>query len=120
VARYVLCVSSIGNAQLISSQATCLADTDGTYKGCAPRDLVCLCRLDQSEVTDYVSIVQPCIDGNVGPDTCTKGAIYRELPRAYKYDYNILTRQSEYKDLLETVCADDQFGNKVVEFPTTD
>jgi hypothetical protein len=34
--------------------------------------------MDQSEVTRYVSTVQPCIDGDAGKETCTDGAIDRK------------------------------------------
>jgi hypothetical protein len=30
---------------------------------------------------------------------------------------NILTHLTEYKDMLTTVCANEMFGNKTVEFP---
>jgi len=80
---------------------SCLVETPGLFDACTAGDLGCLCTLEQSEVTRYVSIVQPCLDGDVGKATCTDGAIY------------------QYKDLLKTVCASDQFGNKVVEFSPT-
>jgi hypothetical protein len=34
--------------------------------------------MNQSELTRYVTLVQPCIDGQEGRDDCTDGAIYRE------------------------------------------
>ncbi|KAH7064456.1 hypothetical protein BKA63DRAFT_572359 [Paraphoma chrysanthemicola] len=71
----------------------------GLFDGCEPDNLGCLCSLEQSEVTRYVSVVQPCIDGEPGLSTCSEGAIF------------------QYKDLLETVC-DKQFG-KVAVFPET-
>ncbi|KAF1919275.1 hypothetical protein BDU57DRAFT_527322 [Ampelomyces quisqualis] len=76
----------------------CLAKTNGTFDACTPNDLACLCRLDQSRLDTYVATVQPCIDGAVGHNTCTDGAIY------------------QYKDVLTTVCADDAFGHKKVSF----
>ncbi|KAF2124144.1 hypothetical protein P153DRAFT_390694 [Dothidotthia symphoricarpi CBS 119687] len=75
---------------------TCL--TDGVFDACAPGDLACLCTLEQSEVTRYVETVQSCLDGEAGQAACTAGAIY------------------QYKDLLKTVCATEQFGNKTVVF----
>ncbi|KAI8938577.1 hypothetical protein NX059_004456 [Plenodomus lindquistii] len=77
---------------------SCLATTNGTFGACPTSDLACLCSLNQTEVTRYVSIVQPCIDGNEGKAACTDGARY------------------QYKDILKTVCASAQFGNKTVEF----
>jgi len=83
---------------------TCAADTcltDGTFDACPPSDLACLCKLDQAEVTRYVSTVQSCIDGEKGKQACTDGARY------------------QYKDVLKTVCASEQFGNKIVEWAPT-
>ncbi|KAH7392316.1 hypothetical protein DE146DRAFT_758044 [Phaeosphaeria sp. MPI-PUGE-AT-0046c] len=78
---------------------TCLEETNGFFDDCEPFQLGCLCSLSQTEVTRYISIVQPCIDGKVGPERCTDGGIY------------------QYKDLFSTVCAEERFGNKTVEFP---
>ncbi|KAF1840333.1 uncharacterized protein K460DRAFT_410927 [Cucurbitaria berberidis CBS 394.84] len=80
---------------------SCLVQTAEVFDACAPSDLACLCTLEQSEVTRYVNTVQPCIDGDAGKAACTDGARY------------------QYKDLLKSVCADDRFGNKAVEFPPT-
>lgn len=76
----------------------CLAATNGEFDACKPNDLACLCRLEQSEVTRYVETVQPCINGDIVPKSCTAGAIY------------------QYKDLLKTVCASKESGNKIVAF----
>lgn len=65
-------------------QEMCLSSTNDLFDGCAPNDLVCLCRLDQPEVTRYVTAVQPCIDGDAGHEACTDGGIWREsLPRLH-------------------------------------
>ncbi|KAH5659173.1 hypothetical protein HBI51_021060 [Parastagonospora nodorum] len=77
---------------------TCLTATNGLFNACEPHNLACLCSMEQKGISDYVTLVQPCIDGDAGHDLCTEGAIY------------------QYKDLLTTVCADDYFGNKVVQF----
>ncbi|KAH7371565.1 hypothetical protein BKA66DRAFT_423905 [Pyrenochaeta sp. MPI-SDFR-AT-0127] len=79
----------------------CLVETPGLFDACAPSDLACLCSLEQSEVTRYVSTVQPCLDGVAGEATCTPGAIY------------------QYKDILTLVCSGERFGAKVVAFPPT-
>jgi hypothetical protein len=34
--------------------------------------------MKQEDINDYVTLVQPCIDGDAGHDLCTDGAIYRE------------------------------------------
>jgi hypothetical protein len=60
-----------------SSQEVCLAETNGLFDACAPNNLACLCSLDQDELSRYVSIIQLCIDGDVGHTECTDGAIYR-------------------------------------------
>ncbi|KAF2850319.1 hypothetical protein T440DRAFT_110920 [Plenodomus tracheiphilus IPT5] len=83
--------------------ASCLSTTNGTFDACPPSDLGCLCSLNQTEINRYVNIVQPCIDGDEGRANCTYGARY------------------QYKDVLKTVCASEQFGNKTVMFaPITD
>eukprot|EP00299_Pterocystis_sp_00344_P002343 c12656_g1_i1.p2 GENE.c12656_g1_i1~~c12656_g1_i1.p2 ORF type:complete len:115 (+),score=3.93 c12656_g1_i1:223-567(+) len=69
----------------------------GLFDGCEPENLGCLCSLEQSEVTRYVAVVQPCIDGEPGEDECTVGAI------------------AQYKQLLRDTC-DQQFGKTAV-FP---
>ncbi|KAF2029982.1 hypothetical protein EK21DRAFT_112461 [Setomelanomma holmii] len=75
----------------------CLAG--GLFDGCKPADLGCLCSLEQDEVTRYVSVVQPCIDGAPGKDECTAGAI------------------AQYKQLLRNTC-DQQFCKTAI-FPET-
>jgi hypothetical protein len=60
------------------AQKTCLDATNGLFDACEPHDLKCLCSLKQSEITRYVEMVQPCIDGDEGSDICTDGAIYRQ------------------------------------------
>ncbi|KAH9880967.1 hypothetical protein J1614_001460 [Plenodomus biglobosus] len=90
---------SIRQFKLPTCQAeACLATTNGTFDACPPSDLACLCSLNQPEIARYVSMVQPCIDGDEGQAACTDGARY------------------QYKDVLKTVCASKQFGNKTVEF----
>jgi hypothetical protein len=54
----------------------CLTTTNGRFDDCKTDDLVCLCDLEQTEVTRYVSTVQPCIDGKAGHNACTGGAIW--------------------------------------------
>ncbi|CBX95859.1 hypothetical protein LEMA_P030110.1 [Plenodomus lingam JN3] len=78
--------------------ASCLKSTNGLFDGCPPSDLACLCRLEQTEIARYVSTVQTCIDGDEGKAACTEGARY------------------QYKSVLKTVCANEQFGNKTVNF----
>ena len=56
----------------------CLVATNKLFDGCEPSDLACLCRLEQSEVTRYVETVQPCLNGDIGREKCTTGAIFRE------------------------------------------
>ncbi|KAF2821611.1 hypothetical protein CC86DRAFT_98507 [Ophiobolus disseminans] len=78
---------------------TCLTTTNGQFNGCATNDLVCLCKLEQAEVSRYVSVVQPCIDGDAGHKACTAGGIYT------------------YKDVLKNVCDTEEFGYKKAIFP---
>jgi hypothetical protein len=53
--------------------------TDGDFGGCAPGRLDCLCKLEQREVTRYVTAVQPCLDASPeasGTDKCSPGGVY--------------------------------------------
>lgn len=34
--------------------------------------------MEQEDISDYVALVQPCIERDAGHDLCTDGAIYRE------------------------------------------
>jgi hypothetical protein len=72
--------------QLIFQQEMCLVDTSGIFDGCAPYDLVCLCNLDEDELSRYVTTVHPCIDGPLGSEMCTDGAIYRKFPGTFNND----------------------------------
>lgn len=54
--------------------------TDGYFDGCAPGNLVCLCNLDQDNVSRYVRTVQPCLDGEAGRKSCTAGAVASKSP----------------------------------------
>jgi hypothetical protein len=61
----------------------CLNGTSGLFDGVPPSNLTALCGLDQSEVTRYVGIMQPCLgtikNANGGP-VCTAGGVWE-----YKY-----------------------------------
>ncbi|KAH8726396.1 hypothetical protein GQ44DRAFT_613730 [Phaeosphaeriaceae sp. PMI808] len=55
----------------------CLADTNYEFEGCNPVNAECLCSLDQSDIEDFVSVVEPCIDREVDvAEKCTAGGIY--------------------------------------------
>ncbi|KAF2267447.1 hypothetical protein CC78DRAFT_577157 [Lojkania enalia] len=58
---------------------------NGTYHDCPLWHLGCLCKLEQSQINEYVELVAPCMADRKG---CTDGAY------------------AEYKDLFSRVCGE--------------
>jgi secreted trypsin-like serine protease len=64
-----------------TQQQKCVAD--GYFENCTTSNLVCLCNLEQSEVTSYVNTVTPCLHESLylpGEAGCSEGAVVRKLP----------------------------------------
>jgi hypothetical protein len=79
--RSMSLVLTVGVGQLTCDQEQCLNGTSGLFDGIPPSNLTALCGLDQSEVTRYVGIMQPCLgtikNANGGP-VCTAGGVWGE------------------------------------------
>jgi hypothetical protein len=104
---------------------------DGYFDRCAPGNLVCLCNLEQSEVTRYVNTVQPCLDASLkvtGEAGCTAGAVYRQSSTQTNVNYadaNTMCRIQTAPDRRlrpvqqdRCVCADALGGLSQLDKPT--
>lgn len=62
--------------------------------GCPPADLGCLCSLPQELVSEYVALVQPCVDGAEGAKACTEGARSRKFSPFRSWGILLISAQS--------------------------